>query len=139
MFTCVNTSNPPCEDGIPQCKTVPLKALSDQVKIKYSCFCLFKLFIFICGFSTAVICAFLFMRNNGEIHRITLVESDTFLIKSRFHCYLCKSDIDIFASRVEAHLKLRLQHKKMINYEICIQWVKIRSKVPTYCTFNQDL
>jgi len=33
----------------------------------YSNFCLFKLFIFFCGFSAEVTCAFPATRNNGEI------------------------------------------------------------------------
>ena len=39
--------------------TVPLKALSDQVWIRYQCFCFVESFIFICGFPTQVTCTFL--------------------------------------------------------------------------------
>ena len=38
------------KDGDDRFTTVPLKALSNQVWIRYQCFCLFKLFVFICGF-----------------------------------------------------------------------------------------
>jgi len=42
-------NEPPCKDDNVRFTTVSLKALSGQVKIRYSCFSLFKPFIFICG------------------------------------------------------------------------------------------
>ena len=53
------SSDPQCKVGDAWFTMVPLKALSDQVWIRYSCFCFFELFIFICGFSAKVTCAFL--------------------------------------------------------------------------------
>ena len=50
--------------------TVPLKALSDQVWIRFQCFCFYKLFDFTCCISAKVTCThFLFISSNGEIHR----------------------------------------------------------------------
>ena len=46
--------------------TVPFKALSDQVWIRYLCFCFFKVFFFICGFSSNVTCAFLAYRKQWK-------------------------------------------------------------------------
>ena len=37
------SSDPPCKKGFIQFTTVPLKALSDEVKIKYLCFLFGKL------------------------------------------------------------------------------------------------
>ena len=39
----VISSYPPCKDGYAWFTTVPFKALSDQVLIRYPCFCLFYL------------------------------------------------------------------------------------------------
>ena len=72
--------------------------------MRYLCFCLFKLFIFICCLSEQVTCAFLADRNNEEIHRINPFPSQKnnskFLIRFRFEGYRCKSDTLIFALRV---------------------------------------
>ena len=46
-------------DGNDLFTIVTFKPLSDQVCIGYQCLCLFKQFIFNCGFSAKVICAFL--------------------------------------------------------------------------------
>ena len=40
-----------------QIYTEPLKGLSDQVGVRYQCFCLLKLFNFNCGFIAKVTCA----------------------------------------------------------------------------------
>ena len=48
----VVSSYPPWKDGNARFTAVPLKALSDQVWIRYRCFSFFKLFFFIFGFST---------------------------------------------------------------------------------------
>ena len=53
----VISSDPPCRDGNVWFTTEPSKALSYQVWIIYQCELL--LFIFICGFSPKVTCAFL--------------------------------------------------------------------------------
>ena len=83
--------------------TVPLKTLSDQVWIRYQGFCLFKLFIFNCSFSTRVIAHHLFMRSNKELQRKnTLFKSEkrrylpifakikvSMVLLQIRHCHLC--------------------------------------------------
>ena len=58
----------------PTCNTrftaVPLKALSDQVFIRYPCFCFFKLLIFNCGFSSKLICAFLAYKKPWRLEKL---------------------------------------------------------------------
>ena len=56
----VVSSDLPCKDDNAQFSTVPLKACFDQVLIRSACFSLFKLFIFICGFSTKGTFAFVY-------------------------------------------------------------------------------
>ena len=56
-------SDPPCKDANARFTTVPLKALSDQVWIRYSCFFLFFLhLIFTSSFSVKVTGAFLALK-----------------------------------------------------------------------------
>ena len=54
-----DSSVPPGKNDNVRFTTVPLQALSDQVSIRCQCFCFFKLFIFIYGFSAKETCAFL--------------------------------------------------------------------------------
>ena len=122
----IDRNDSPCKDGNAQFTIVPFKALSVQVCSRYLCYSFFKLFIFICGFSARVTCAFLACRSCGEIKRNKQFLSDKknmkaiiifdhvkvyylyllfifiiyilFLIMSRFHEYHCKSGIAIFGS-----------------------------------------
>ena len=64
----VISSDPPCKDGITRFTTVPLKALSDQVWIRYTCF------LPNCSFSFAGslrkwLAHFLLVRSPWETHR----------------------------------------------------------------------
>ena len=107
----VISSDPLGKDNNARFTTVPLKALSDQVWIGYPCFCFYKLFIFICGFSVKVTWAlFLFIwesQYRDYLESITFLiikttVSFTFPIRLRFqgyHCHCC----------LENRLKLRLQ------------------------------
>ena len=112
----------PCKDGNAPCTTVLSKGLSDQVWIRYQCFCFLELFIFIWGFSAKLTRAcFVFKKLRRNSHkqsgsakrvRKTTVTS-TFLIRLRLHhcighCYLW----------MEGHLKLGLQSL----YEILNFW-----------------
>ena len=63
----VISSDPACKDGIARFTTEPLKALFDQVNIKYPCVCFLKRFIYICDCSVKVTCEFL--AYSGEIHK----------------------------------------------------------------------
>ena len=80
---------PPCKDYNIRFTTEPLKASSDQVRIRYPCF-FFELFIFIYGFSAKWLAHFLLKRDNVEIFRINSILvrkttlSSTFLIRLRF-------------------------------------------------------
>ena len=60
---------------------VPFKALSDQVWIRYLCFCDWKLYIFNCGFFKHISCL-----QTLQTRKTTL--SFTLLIRSRFQRYL---------------------------------------------------
>ena len=92
-------------NGSVRITTIPLKALSDQVWIRYPCFCFFKLFIFIWGFSMNVTWAFLLIRTKQwrNYQNLTLFESTklfcTFLIRFKFRGWSCTSGIAIFAWR----------------------------------------
>ena len=101
------SSDPQCKVGDAWFTTVPLKALSDQVWIRYSCFCFFELFIFICGLSAKVTYAFLvnklsylqewtpfeLKKNDGIIPHIFLFS------RLCFQGYRCKSESVIFVLR----------------------------------------
>ena len=87
--------------------TLLLKALSDQVLIRYQCFvslnCLFSF-----GVSLRKWLAHsLFWRSNWEIHRNEHFSS-TFLIRLRFQRYRCKSDITIFVWRGSLEITVHL-------------------------------
>ena len=71
--------------------TAPLKALSEWMRYPYF---LFKLFIFICGFSAKVTCAFLAYKNNGEIRRNKHKQGFKGFVKNCYH--------------MEGHLKYNL-------------------------------
>ena len=71
--------------SISRITTLPLKPLSDQIWIRYSCFSSFKLFNFICGFSAKGLAHFLLVRNNGDSIRINhlLIQKNNFI----FHIF----------------------------------------------------
>ena len=83
-------------------------SLSDQIWIRSSCFCFWKLFVFPCGFSAKMTCAFLAYQKDWRnyqnqtlffrVRKTTL--SSKFLIRLRFQGNRCKSGISIFAWRV---------------------------------------
>ena len=88
--------------GKAQFATLHLKTLSEQVGIKYQCFCFFRMFIFIFGLSTWLVHS-LVIRSNGETHRnyhFSRQKNDVIfdifnqIIVSRVpwpirHCHLC--------------------------------------------------
>ena len=60
------SSDPWCKAGNPGSQRfpkVPLKLLSDEVRIRFQCLQFWKLFFFNSGFSTKVTCAFLLQEN----------------------------------------------------------------------------
>ena len=117
------SGDPLCKDGNARFTTVPSKALSDQVWIRYQCFCFFNLFIVICGFLW--LAHFLLIRNNGEIHRNkhslsqkNNVFFSTFLFSLKFQGYRCKSGIAILAWRVAKNYAYS-PWKKRKRYYLC--------------------
>ena len=100
--------------------SVLLKALFNQVGIRYPCFFFFQ-HIFTCGFSSKVTCTFFLIRNNGEIFRI-----DTFSVKKKqrylAHVFYQIKDLRLplwtghYHLCMEGHLKLRLQSLKNILF-----------------------
>ena len=101
----VNTSDPPCKDSNARFTPVPQKVLSVQCSSlnQISKVCFFKLFIFTCGFSAKVTCAFLVYkkqsRNSQKINTFLVRKTtaySTFEIRLRFQGYLCKSGNAIF-------------------------------------------
>ena len=77
IYVSVMSCNPPCNDGNARFTTVPWKALSIQVWIRYQCFCLFKQFIFSCGFSAKVKIAFHVNKwTNEETHKYKHFQSE---------------------------------------------------------------
>ena len=94
----VISSDPPCKDGNTWFTMVPLKDLSDQVWIRTSCICLWKLLFW--NVLSLVTCAFLaYMKDwNFQVRKTTV--SSIFFIRIRLQGNSCKSDIDIFVWRV---------------------------------------
>ena len=101
----VISSNSSCIDDSARFTTVPLKPSSDQACFRYRCFCFFKLFIFVCGFSAKVTCAFLaetiekLIEINTFRVKKTMVSS-TFLIRLRFQGFRGILGVGIFALEI---------------------------------------
>ena len=101
----VISSDPPCKDGNARFTTVLLKALSDQVWIRYACFCVIKLFYFHLRF-LCISCLFETTEKFTEIDTFLVRKQDSFYIFDQItgtglnRALLC---------RVEGYLKLRLQ------------------------------
>ena len=89
----VISNDPLCNNGIFQFTTVSLKALCDQVWIKYQCFCFIKLFTSFVGSMRKWQTHFLLILSKREIIRFNTFRlrkttvSYTFLIRSRFQGY----------------------------------------------------
>ena len=104
----VISSDPPCKDGN---KGVPLKALPDQVLIRYQCSCVFLNVYFHLQF----LCRSEFLvKNNGESIKIKLFRVKTyniltFVIRLIFQGNRYESDIVIFVWKSEITLTVPLK------------------------------
>ena len=102
---CVNSCDSPCKDDNARFTTVPFKALSDQVRIIYQCFCFIELFIFIYGFSVKVNCAFLAykkQRRNSQNKIKFSSQKNEIFFQIQVSRDRCKSGIAIFVKRNNA-------------------------------------
>ena len=79
----VLSNNPLCKNGNARFTTVPLKALSGQFWIRYSWFCFFKLFIFLCGFYVKETCAFIAYKEIIRIRHFSSKKNDVI-----FHVFI---------------------------------------------------
>ena len=112
-----------------------------------SCFCFWKLLIFICGFSAKVIGAFLAYKKLCKLNTFwdqkkTL--SSTFLFRLRFQRYYCESGIAIFARTVAWNNALSpfseysLHGKYFINLHVFIVLLTITLKCTRQCFRSMD-
>ena len=65
----VISCDPSCKDDNFWFTMVPFKAMSDQVWIRYQCFCFLKRSIFMYGFSAKVTCPLLVIISNWAAHK----------------------------------------------------------------------
>ena len=93
--------------AMPDLQMVLKKASSDQGLIRYPCFCFFKLFLFISGFSAIFARAILVFKKQWLNYPIKHVKvrktmlTSAFLMRSRFQGYHCKSSFSIFVWKVK--------------------------------------
>ena len=116
----IDFSDPTCKDDNSWFTRVPLKALSDQVWIKYQCFCFFKLFIFILR-DLRIACLLVTMEKFSEITTFWVRKnmlSFTFLIRLGFQGYRCKSGIAIFALRLYSPLNTLFKFCWIWSYRV---------------------
>ena len=101
-------------------------SLSDQIWIRTPCFCFWKLFVFPCGFSAKMTCAFLAYQKGWRnyqnqtlffrVRKTTL--SSKFLIRLRFQGYSCKSGVSIFAWGGSLEFTITVLSNHLIQFEM---------------------
>ena len=119
--------------------------MSDQVLIRYLCFCLFKLFIFICGFSTKLkwlANLFIYMRSNGEIYRNKHFSSQKTTSSTLRFQGRCTSDIAILAWSVTwnyANSPFNYQKYRLLQLHLCfISLINILSSKKKHWIISLD-